>query len=154
VSLLLRAITLVALALTFSACGSDSPEALGSAQQLTPDSAPDAGPDAGSQPADPGRSACEEVVAGINAFNAGDFDETVARFEQAVPLAEAEDAAAGTLASADLLEAVRYYAELAPEDYPEASLTSRDFATYKAITLGQCLSGQGPGPDDGGGIQA
>ena len=148
---LLRAITLVALALTFSACGSDTPGAVGESQPLTSDSSPDS--DSGGQ-TDPGRSACDEVVAGINAFNAGDFDETVARFEQAVPLAEAEDAATGTLASADLLEAVRYYAELAPEDYPEASLTSRDFATYKAITLGQCLSGQGPGPDDGGGIQA
>ncbi len=52
------------------------------------------------------------MVAGIDAFNAGDLDETVAAFERAVPLAEEEDAAAGTRASADLLEAVRYYAEL------------------------------------------
>ncbi len=97
------------------------------------------------------QTACDEVVAGIEAFNRGDFEETVARFESAVPLAEAEDAAAGTRVSAALLEAVRYYAALPPGDYLAASAGSRDFARYKAITLGLCGSGQPQVPGNGGG---
>lgn len=96
------------------------------------------------------QTACDEVVAGIEAFNRGDFEETVARFESAVPLAEAEDAAAGTRVSAALLEAVRYYAALPPGDYLAASAGSRDFARYKAITLGLCGSGQPQVPGENG----
>lgn len=92
-------------------------------------------------------SACAKVVAGINAFNQGDFEGTVAHFEDAVPLAEAEVEALGTPAADDLLEAIEYYADLAPADYPAASLSSPAFARYQAITLGQCASsGTGPGP--------
>ncbi|WP_309647266.1 hypothetical protein [Nocardioides sp.] len=80
--------------------------------------------------------ACAEVRAGIAAFNEGDYDETVARFVAAVPLAEEQ--VDGSKQADDLLEAIRWYAELPAEDYPEAAISSQDFATYKAITLGQC----------------
>ncbi|WP_323794043.1 hypothetical protein [Nocardioides sp.] len=104
------------------------------------------------------QTACDEVVAGIEAFNRGDFEETVNRFERALPLAQAEDDAAGTRLTAGLLEAVEYYAALPPGDYLAASVGSPDFARYKAITLGLCGSGQpqlpGNGGGDGGGIQA
>ena len=80
--------------------------------------------------------ACEEVRTGIDAFNDGDYDGTVEHFEAAVPLAEAQDD--GSAMAGDLVEAVRYYAELDAEQYPEAARSSADFAKYKAITLGQC----------------
>ena len=84
-------------------------------------------------------AACQEVRAGIDAFNEGRYDETVARFEAAVPLAEEQDD--GSVRAGELVEAVRYYAELDAELYPEAARSSREFATYKAITLGQCVAG-------------
>ncbi len=80
--------------------------------------------------------ACAEVRAGIAAFNEGDFDETVARFEEAVPLAE--DQLDGSERADQLLEAVRWYAALPPEDYAEAAVSSQEFQVYKDITLSQC----------------
>ena len=94
--------------------------------------------------------ACEEVRTGIAAFNLGDYDETVAHFEEALPLAEQQDDGSGP--ASDLIEAVRYYAELDAELYPEAARSSAEFAKYKAITLGQCMpvgdeTPQSPGVD-------
>ncbi len=81
--------------------------------------------------------ACEEVRTGIEAFNLGDYDGTVEHFEAAVPLAEEQDA--GSTKASELIEAVRYYAALDAEAYPEAARSSPEFAKYKAITLGQCM---------------
>lgn len=81
--------------------------------------------------------ACAEVRTGIAAFNEGDYDGTVEHFEAAVPLAEGQDD--GSAEAGDLVEAVRYYAELEAEEYPDAARSSPDFAKYKAITLGQCM---------------
>lgn len=81
--------------------------------------------------------ACEEVRTGIEAFNVGDYDGTVEHFEDAVPLAEAQDD--GSTAARQLVEAVSYYATLDAEAYPEAARSSPEFAKYKAITLGQCM---------------
>lgn len=114
----------------------------------------------GPQPSAGAVAACDEVVAGIDAFNAGDFDATVAHFQKAIPLAEAEAKADESVAARDLLEAVHYYAELAPEDYLESSQTSPEFAKYKSITLGQCAPGAPPpspgtpSDDDSGGVLA
>ena len=93
-----------------------------------------------------GSDACAAVRAGIDAFNLGRYDETVEHFEDAVRLAERR--ADGSPASNELVEAVRYYADLAPEDYPEAARSSADFAKYKAITLLQCSGGLPAEPDD------
>lgn len=94
-------------------------------------------PDDASPGAVPARTpACAEVRAGIAAFNEGDFDETVARFVDAVPLAQAQ--LDGSERAAQLLEAVRWYAALPPEDYAEAAVSSQEFQVYKAITLTQC----------------
>lgn len=92
--------------------------------------------------------ACAEVRAGIDAFNEGEFDETVERFEAALPLAEEQDD--GSRMAADLVEAVRYYAELDAEAYPEAARTSPDFARYKTITLGQCVVPGSDAPEEPG----
>ena len=86
-----------------------------------------------------GSPACVEVREGIKAFNAGDYPVTVAHFKVALPLARAQADVSGSSEADDLLEAVRYYAQLAPEDYPEAARSSPEFAKYKAITLGQCV---------------
>ncbi len=63
--------------------------------------------------------ACEEVRTGIEAFNLGDYDGTVEHFEAAVPLAEEQDD--GSTKASELIEAVRYYAALDAEAYPEAA---------------------------------
>ncbi|WP_160012129.1 hypothetical protein [Nocardioides sp. AX2bis] len=86
--------------------------------------------------------ACAVVRAGIDAFNEGDFEETVARFGEAVPLAEEQ--VDGSEQADQLLEAVRWYAALPPEDYAEAAVSSQEFQVYKAITLTQC----DPVPDE------
>jgi hypothetical protein len=113
------------------------------------DASPGAAPSssASSSSAPPGATACDEVVAGIDDFNLGDFEGTVGHFRAAVPLAEAE--VDGSRDSELLLEAVRYYADLPPEDYLEASASSPEFARWKAVTLGQCAPGPGgPAPSD------
>lgn len=81
--------------------------------------------------------ACEEVRTGIAAFNAGDYEQTVAHFEKALPLAEQQDD--GSLPASQLIEAVRYYAELEAGLYPAAAQSSPEFARNKSITLGQCM---------------
>ena len=81
--------------------------------------------------------ACEEVRTGIEAFNLGDYDGTVEHFEAALPLALEQDD--GSTMASQLIEAVRYYAALDAELYPEAARTSPEFEKYKAITLGQCM---------------
>ena len=107
-------------------------------------------PDAGTSEEDVAvvdSEACEEVRTGIAAFNEGDYDGTVEHFEAALPLAEARDD--GSEMAGDLVEAVRYYAELDAEEYPEAARSSPEFAKYKAITLGQCMP-VGEEPDSPG----
>lgn len=116
----------------------DSPTS--AAPSLPSDAAPGTAGDADAE-------TCAQVRAGIEAFNRGDYEETVARFEEAVPLALAarDDSASGAL----LAEAVQYYADLPPQDYPEASRSSDDFAKYKQITLGLCADGPPSSEDPG-----
>lgn len=107
----------------------------------------DSGSDAAT--AAPGAAdACMEVRAGIDAFNLGDYVETIGHFRKAVPLAVDEAKADDSQKAADLVEAVKYYADLDPEGYPEAARSSADFAKYKAITLGQCVPVGEPGAED------
>lgn len=98
---------------------------------------------------DPGTRACVEVEAGIDAFNEGDFEETVRRFEAALPHAE-EHAAEQESERADLLlEAVRWYAALPPDEYADASRDSEKFARHQAVALAQCVVGEpGDEPSD------
>lgn len=112
---------------------------------------PGTGEESGGSSPSPSRSAadetCAEVRAGIDAYNAGDFQETVRRFSAALPTAEQHAEEDDSRRAALLLEAVRWYAELPPADYPEAARSSRQFQRYKAVTLAQCVVGA---PDDGG----
>jgi len=145
--LVVATVTIAVVALVGGCTGDgDSEESsgrqgLGTSDQSTPTapgttSAPS--PRSG-EPAVIDSQACEEVRIGIDAFNVGEFDETVAHFEEALPLAEEQDD--GSAVAGQLVEAVRYYAELDAGDYPEAARSSPEFAKYKAITLGQCVSG-------------
>jgi hypothetical protein len=118
------------VALTSGCTGEADPR--GSAETPTPSSTPT---DDGGSVAD--SEACEEVRTGIDAFNEGDFEETVEHFRSAVPLAEDRDD--GSQAAGDLVDAVHYYADLAPADYSEAARSSSEFLKYKNITLGQCM---------------
>ncbi|WP_297740174.1 hypothetical protein [Nocardioides sp.] len=77
--------------------------------------------------------------AGIDAFNAAEYGETVEHFQAALPPAEEQDD--GPVPVSELIEAVRYYAELDAKLYPEAARSSPEFAKYQAITLGQCVAG-------------
>jgi hypothetical protein len=136
----MRLLLVLVLLVGLGACssGHDSPSA-------DPTSRPTSGPSApgSATPTQPDASdtpACAEVRAGIDAFNAGQFDRTVAHFRVALRLAREQFRTDPSAAADDLLEAVGYYAELAPQDYPESARSSTEFAKYKAITLGQCVT--------------
>jgi len=84
---------------------------------------------------------CEEVRAGIDDFNRQDYPGTVEHFEKARVPAEVYARVNDEPAADALLDAVEYYADLAPDKYPEAARSSESFARNKAITLNQCASG-------------
>ncbi len=144
---MVAAVTGVVVALTGGCVGDggsngpDDPRGTGTIDGATPQD-----PDVPATPSPPSRDggvvdseACDEVRAGIDAFNVGEFDETVEHFEAALPLAEEQDD--GSELASQLIEAVRYYAALDADLYPEAARSSVEFAIYKAITLGQCVAG-------------
>lgn len=84
---------------------------------------------------------CVEVRKGIDAFNASDYAETVRHFAKAKKPAKVKAQIDPEPEADALLDAVEYYANLDPADYPEAARTSEHFARNKAITLGQCTDG-------------
>ena len=121
----MKSLAVATLLLALAACGSDAePEPTAAELQL---------------------QTCSDVRAGIKLFNANDYAGTIKKFVDAEVTAVAFADKSDTKAADDLLEAVAYYANLAPDDYPEAARSSKDFAKYKAITLGQCTEG---GPID------
>jgi hypothetical protein len=140
----MRLILALLLLFGLSACSfeRESPTADPTRQPTSSPSAPDS--DAPTQPDASDTKACEEVRAGIGAFNAGEYERTVEHFRLALPLAREQFRSNPSGAADDLVEAVTYYAELAPEEYPESARSSAEFAKYKAITLGQCVSGTEP----------
>jgi hypothetical protein len=144
----MRLVLALVLLVAVGACSS-AKDSSGAAPTRAPTSSPSARPSGpGSGPDVSESRACAQVRAGIDAFNALDFEGTVAHFKLALPLARAQARAHSSQAAEDLVEAVAYYAGLAPKDYPLSARTSRDFAKYKAITLGQCVSPAAPLQDD------
>ncbi|MGA8987165.1 hypothetical protein [Aeromicrobium sp.] len=81
---------------------------------------------------------CAEVRKGIDLFNQKDYAGTVASFKKARITATVYATISDEPEADALLDAVEYYANLAPADYPEAARTSASFARNKAITLNQC----------------
>ena len=148
----MRLLVALVLLLALSACssGNDAPKA-------EPKRAPSSSPSAPDRADASGTDACAEVRAGIDAFNTGDFAATVGHFKLALPLARAQADSDSSQAADDLVESVRYYAELAPEDYAESARSSPDFVKYKTITLGQCVTPTTPledGPSGSPGVTA
>lgn len=142
----MRTLALVLLVIGLTACSpDDDDEPARSAGETSTSSGPDTDLRDLSD-----TETCAEVTAGINAFNVGDLDETIMRFQAAVPLAE--ELAADDRGAEQLLEAVRYYAELPAEEYLEASESSPNFLRYKQITLTQCAYQIAPlpAPEDTG----
>ncbi len=148
----MRTIAAALLVLVLGACSSGGGD--GEADGQTTDAPPSSVPDGTEAPDDPladlsDTEACAEVRAGIDAFNLGDVDETVARFEAAIPLAEQLVADAAAPGTDLLLEAIRYYAALPAEEYGAAS-PSPEFQRYKTVTLTQCDYGSTPSDSDTG----
>lgn len=151
------AVPLLLCGLVLGACssGGSSEESLGGSSSEGPTSSPSSPGSPGGEPSTDAsgtrKAVCSKVVAGINAFNAGDFDTTIEQFRDAVPLASGALATSPSQESKLLLRAVRYYADLPADDYPEAARSSRDFQRWKSVTLTLCASGQdqlSPGPQD------
>lgn len=90
--------------------------------------------------ADAVQKTCLEVRAGIDDFNRHDYAATVKHFEKARTTAKIYAKVDPEPQADALLDAVEYYANLAPKDYPEAARSSENFARNKAITLTQCAS--------------
>ncbi len=86
---------------------------------------------------------------GIDAFNQNDYAETVRHFEKAKKPAKINAQVDPEPEADALLDAVEYYANLDPADYPEAARSSENFARNKAITLGQCTDGKPLDQPDG-----
>jgi hypothetical protein len=83
---------------------------------------------------------CAEVRAGISDFNRQDYAGTVEHFMKARTTAKVYARVDEEPEADALLDAVEYYANLAPEEYPDAARASEYFARNKAITLEQCAS--------------
>ncbi len=138
----MRIILAAVLLIFLSGCSSDQKS--GRAEPRKDPSASASAPAAPDRPEVSETKACSAVRAGINAFNAGDFSITVDEFRRALPLARAQAEDNPSKAADDLVEAITYYAELAPEDYPQSAVSSPEFLKYKAITLGQCVGDGAP----------
>jgi hypothetical protein len=80
------------------------------------------------------------VRAGVDEFNRQDYAGTVEHFEKAKIPAKVYAKVNDEPEADALLDAVEYYANLAPQDYPEAARSSEFFARNKVITLEQCAS--------------
>ena len=83
---------------------------------------------------------CQDVRDGIDEFNRHDYAGTVASFEKAEVPARVYARVSPEPDADALLDAVEYYANLAPDDYPEAARSSEHFARNKTITLNQCAA--------------
>ena len=142
----MRILVALVLVLLLGGCGVAHGSAGPAPSPVAPTSATAPGDQPGAQPDRSRTPACAEVRAGIDAFNLGDFTGTVAHFRAALPLARGQARHDSSRAAADLLAAVRYYADLAPSAYLRSSESSPAFATYKAITLGQCEPADQPSP--------
>ena len=90
--------------------------------------------------ADAMRETCREVRAGIDEFNRDDYQGTVEHFEKAKVPAKVYAKVNKEPEADALLDAVEYYANLSPADYPKAARSSENFARNKVITLEQCAS--------------
>jgi hypothetical protein len=81
---------------------------------------------------------CDLVRRGVDAFNNGDVEETIERFQEAVPLAEELATEEPSADTRRLRDAVEFYAEIPADEYVEANATDPTFADYRDFTLVTC----------------
>lgn len=137
--------TLVLLAgLTTTACSGGSDERGADQADSTP-FVPDESTSGGGAEIDlAATDVCGLVRDGIDAFNIGDLEGTIERFEEAIPLAEDLAEEQPSEQTETLLDAVRYYADIPARDYVEESQTSAEFLEFKDFTLTECAYGGPP----------
>lgn len=146
----MKALAAVVLVATLAACsgtddaGDDGPTAAPDPTRSSSSAAPGPEVDLAST------EVCDLVRQGIDAFNTGDLDATIERFEQAEPLAEELAADEPSDDTETLLDAVRYYADLPADEYAEANESSPEFLRFKDFTLTECDYGAGPEPTETG----
>lgn len=87
---------------------------------------------------------CGLVRDGIDAFNVGNLEKTIATFEDAIPLAEDLARDQPSQDTKTLLDAVRYYAGIPAKDYVGESQSSTEFLRFKDFTLDRCAYGGPP----------
>ena len=119
-------VTAALVAVLASACSGGSDDSRTDAPRLTAAEAMD--------------RTCAEVRLGIDEFNRDDYAGTVEHFVKARKTAKVYATVNEEPEADALLDAVEYYANLAPENYPEAARSSENFARNKTITLEQCAS--------------
>lgn len=81
---------------------------------------------------------CDLVRRGVDAFNNGDVEETIERFQEAVPLAEELATQQPSADTERLRDAVEYYAGIPADEYVEANDSDPTFADYRDFTLVTC----------------
>jgi hypothetical protein len=81
---------------------------------------------------------CDLVRRGVDAFNRGDVEETIERFQEAVPLAEELATQQPSADTRRLRDAVEYYAGIPADEYVEANDSDPTFADYRDFTLVTC----------------
>jgi len=126
----MRTLVAVAALVLLTACGgdTDAPDTKATSTSVSAD--------------DAAALTCKEVRAGIDDFNRQDYAGTVEHFEKAKIPAKVYAKVNQEPEADALLDAVQYYAGLAPAKYPDAARSSQNFARNKAITLEQCASGE------------
>lgn len=89
----------------------------------------------------PREDTCLEVRAGVASYNAQDLEGVQPHFVRAEVPAKRYAKESSSKAADDLLEAVRFFADVPPSDYSKDAASLKLFEKYKAITLGDCVNG-------------
>lgn len=84
---------------------------------------------------------CIEVRAGVASYNAHDLASVEPHFVRAEVFAKKYAKETPGKAAADLLEAVQFFATVPPAGYSKNAASLKLFEKYKAITLGDCVTG-------------
>ena len=88
----------------------------------------------------PREDTCIEVRAGVASYNAQDLESVQPHFVRAEVFAKKYAKQSSAKEADDLLEAVKFFADVAPNDYNKNATSLKLFEKYKAITLGDCVN--------------
>ena len=96
---------------------------------------------------------CVEVRAGVAAYNAQDLDAVQPHFVRAEVFARKYATESSSREADDLLEAVKFFADVPPSGYSKDAASLKLFEKYKAITLGDCVNTDRDNPNGDSGDQ-